>query len=531
MTIGYVCPVLHAHLPFIRHPEYPEFLEEDWLMEALSETYLPMLEVMKGLWDDGIDFRLTMTMTPPLISMLDDDLLRERYEEHLVRIRTLAEEEAHRYGGERGELARWYVDLFSKRLWQFQELWGRDVVGGFKLFQDRGRLEIITCGATHGFLPLMQDVPEAVRAQIRIAVEHYRGRFGRDPRGIWLPECAYYPGVEDHLAADGIRFFIGERHAIEHADPRPVHGVYAPLLLPNGVAVFARDPETSAQVWSAESGYPGDPVYREFHRDLGFDGPWSHVAPYVQPNGLRKMVGIKYHRVTGKTDDKAFYDPRLAEQKAAEHAANFVYNRELQARHLAAEMGRPPLIVAPYDAELFGHWWFEGPHFLNHMFRKIAQDSPDIEMITPMEYLERHPEQQVGKPGFSTWGAGGYAKVWLCPENEWIYSHLLPMARQMVRLADQHPNAQGLERRALNQAARELLLAQSSDWAFIIYTDTSVDYAVDRTRAHLSRFAALAEGIAANQIDEGLVYALEARDNLFPHLDYRVYRRDSSLQH
>ncbi len=523
MSQGYLVPILHAHLPFVRHPEYPEFLEEDWLFEAITETYLPLLTMMQRLWDDGVDFRLAMTMSPPLIHMLDDELLRERYVQHLERLRTLAAEERRRYGGRKGELARYYAHLFDERLHQFEDVYARDLVSAFGRFQELGRLEILTCGATHGFLPLMADVSEAVDAQVRVAAEHYRARFGRDARGIWLPECAYHPGVEQVLARHGIGYFIGERHAIEHATPRPVHGVYAPIRLPNGVAVFGRDPETSAQVWSAESGYPGHGDYREFHRDLGWDAPFEHVAAYVQPNGSRKNVGIKYHRVTGKTDRKEYYDPATAAERAAEHAGNFVFNREHQVRWLARELGRKPMITAPYDAELFGHWWYEGPLFLEMMFRKLGCDSDVIETITPSEYLAQHPVQQVAQPHFSSWGANGYAEVWLEPENEWIYSHLLPMARRMVRLANGFPGAGGRVRDALNQAARELLLAQSSDWAFILHTRTSTGYARQRTQDHIRRFAALADMIEAGRIDDALLGGIEARDTIFADIDYRVY--------
>ncbi len=523
MSAGSFALILHAHLPFVRHPEYPSYLEEDWLFEAITETYLPLLDVFESLWRDAVDFRLSMTLTPPLISMLDDELLRERYVEHLERLAELAREEVTRRQGHQRWLAEHHLHMFESRLHAFEHKYQRDLVSAFAAWQRRGRLEILTCGATHGFLPLMQSCPEAVRAQIRVAVDHYLRRFGQQPRGIWLPECGYFPGLDQELRDAGLRWFIGESRAVEHATPRPIHGVYAPLYTPSGVAVFARDPETSAQVWSAESGYPGHPDYREFHRDLGFDGDYDHVAPYVQPTGLRKNVGIKYHRITGKTERKELYDPYRAQQVADDHASDFVRNREAQVLWLREVLGREPIIVAPYDAELYGHWWHEGPRFLEMVLRKMSCDSAVCDLVTPSGYLRRHPEQQVAQPNFSTWGAAGFADVWLDHSNEWIYPHLLVAARRMTELADRFPHAHGAERRALDQAARELLLAQSSDWAFIIQTGTSVQYAEHRTVEHLKRFAALAEMLDRGHVDTGVLHNIEARDNLFPDLDYRVY--------
>jgi 1,4-alpha-glucan branching enzyme len=525
MPKGYLCFILHAHLPFVRHPEYPEYLQEDWLYEAITETYLPLLQVYEELWRDGIDFRISMTMSPPLISMLNDELLRDRYAARMRRLLELTarEQDRHRHDPGLRALAEHYHGLWSWRLRQFEELYQRDLVRAFGRFQDLGRLEILTCGATHGFLPLMQHQPEAVRAQIELAARHYEDNFGRRPLGIWLPECAYYPGLEPFLQEAGLAWFIGESHAIAHAVPRPIFGVHAPIVTPGGVAVFGRDLESSRQVWSSEIGYPGDPAYRDFYRDVGFDAPEDYIRPWIQPTGLRKMVGLKYHRVTGKTDHKELYDPHLARQRAAEHASNFTFNRRLQIEHLHGLYGRPPIVVSPYDAELFGHWWFEGPDFLNFALRQISCDHPEIALTTPSEYLRANPTQQVAQPPQSTWGANGDATVWLNPHNDWIYPHLHAMAERMVELAARYPDPSDLERRALNQAARELLLAQSSDWAFIIHGQTDVYYAEQRTREHIVRFNRLYEQLTGFGLQEELLRAIELRDNLFPDIDYRLY--------
>lgn len=528
MPTGYLSVVLHAHLPFVRHPEYPDFLEEDWLYEAISETYIPLLITFNRLRAEGVRFRLTMSMTPPLCEMLVDPLLQNRYVRHLEKLCELANREVERTAREAPAFhaaALMYQRHFHECLEVFDHQYGRNIIRGFRELQDAGYLEIITCCATHGYLPLMSN--ETVkRAQIEIACANYRKHFGRSPRGIWLAECAFNPGDDRYLREAGIRFFIADAHAILYGDPRPRRGIYAPVITPHDVAVFARDTETSEQVWSSEIGYPGDPDYREFYRDLGYDAAdETYIRPYLHDDGVRRNIGIKYHRITGRVPlhEKAPYVPEWAAGKAAGHAADFLRNRQQQARHLSGHLGREPLILAPYDAELFGHWWFEGPQFLEHLFRKLYTQPDEISPISPIDYLAIFPENQRQTPSPSSWGAEGYNRVWINAETEWLYRHQHAAERRMVELAGQFPVAEGLILRALNQAARELLLAQSSDWAFIITTGTMVQYAIKRFKDHIHRFTRLYEMLLGGQIDEAWLSEVESRDTIFQELDYRVY--------
>jgi 1,4-alpha-glucan branching enzyme len=469
-----------------------------------------------------------MSMTPPLCEMLADPLLQERYVRHLEKLTELANLEVERTAREAPQFhaaAQMYQRHFGECLDLFERQYNRNIIRGFRQLQDEGYLEIITCCATHGYLPLMSN--ETVkRAQIQVARENYIKHFGRPPRGIWLAECAFNPGDDRFLAEAGIRFFIADAHAILYGNPRPRRGIYAPVITPHNVAVFARDTETSEQVWSSEIGYPGDPDYREFYRDLGYDAAdYEYIKPYLHDDGVRRNIGIKYHRITGKVPlhEKAPYVPELAAGRAAQHAGNFLDNRLNQARHLRQNLGREPMILAPYDAELFGHWWFEGPQFLHHLFRKIHYDQHEIEPISPIDYLARFPANQDQTPSHSSWGAEGYNRVWINSQTEWIYMHQHAAERRMVELAERFPAADGLTRRALNQAARELLLAQSSDWAFIITTGTMVQYAIKRFKDHIHRFTRLYDMLLANEVDEVWLGEVEERDTIFQEIDYRVY--------
>ena len=528
MEKGYLALVLHAHLPYVRHPEYSDFLEEDWFYEALTETYIPLLKVFEGLIRDGVDFRLTMPISPTLLSMLLDPLLQARYLKHLDSLIELSykEMERTRFEHQFHSLARMYNSNFLSARSLFEDKYKRNLALAFKSFQDMGKLEINTCGATHCFLPLEEIYRPVVRAQVRVAVSQYKKVFGRRPKGIWLPECGYQPGDDNILKEEGIKYFTVDTHGILHGSPRPKYGVFAPVYCKSGVAVFGRDIESSKAVWSAVEGYPGDPNYREFYRDIGFDLDWEYIRPYIHPDGTRIQTGIKYFRITGAVDlaNKQPYVREQAMKAAADHAGNFMFNREKQAEHLNDFLGRPPMIISPYDAELFGHWWYEGPEWLNFLFRKLHYDQNTVKLATPSEYLEMYPKNQVVTPSLSSWGWKGYAEVWLEGSNAWMYRHLHKAAERMIELADSYHNAEGLLLRALNQAAREILLAQSSDWAFIMKTGTCVTYAAKRFKDHMERFSRLYDGIKGNSIDGSELTDIEYKDNLFPEIDYTVFR-------
>ncbi len=521
---GYHAIVLHAHLPFVRHPEHEKFLEENWLYEALTESYLPLLMLLRGWRKDGMRAPLTLTLTPTLCAMLRDPLLRLRYERHLAGLIELAEKEIHRTHWDRPfrELA-W---MYHHRLCGIRDEWtgcGGDLVAAFGELQSQGLLEIITCAATHALLPLLAEHRPAVRAQILTACDDYQRHFGRAPRGIWLPECAYAEGVEDVLQEANIRWFITDTHGILHATPRPRYGVFAPLFTPNGIAAFGRDLESARQVWSRNEGYPGDFRYRDFYRDIGYDLDYDYVRPYLPSPDMRGFTGLKYYRITGNTANKAVYDRGQALRAADEHAAHFLQARLEQIRNLANVMDRPPLLLSPYDAELFGHWWYEGPEFLDLYVRKAYYDQQAFTFITPEEYLKKQPTNQVARPAASSWGEEGYYKLWLNETNEWIFPHLQIAQARMTELAQRFPNASGLFERALKQAARELLLAQASDWPFILRTGTSPEYARRRVRDHLLRFLTLYQQLTSASVDEKWLARIESLDNLFPNVDFHYW--------
>lgn len=532
MPKGYLAIILHAHLPYVRHPEHDNFLEELWFYEAMAETYIPMLKMFSRLEDDGVGYKVLLSLSPTLVSMMEDELLQNRFLRHLGRTIRLADQERDRHpaGSERARLADYYGNYYRDILYWFEEKSRCRVARALAEISGLGNLDLMTCGATHGFLPILRQNEGAVRAQLHTAREYHKAVFGKRPDGIWLPECAYYPGLEKLMADAGFAYSFVDTHGIEHAESPPLRGVYAPLCGKEGVAFFGRDRETSYQVWSAEQGYPGHPNYREFYRDLGFELPEEELAEFIIDGHIRVNTGLKYNRITSRHGgEKALYNPDAAREQAAHHAAHFLENRMRQVERLSHTIAdRPPLIVAPYDAELYGHWWFEGPQFLDYVLRKMHYDQDTVKCMTPAEYLETYPENQLANPAGSSWGGDGTYEFWVNDTNQDIIPLLHQAADRMTEVADGMRTpadfGESREQAITRQMMRELMLAQASDWPFIMRTGTSPDYAKKRIRDHLNRFWALDGMLRSGECDEKTLNAISQADLIFPDCDPGWYR-------
>ncbi len=526
MNKGFINIILHAHLPYVRHPEYDSFFEENWLFEAMTESYIPLINMFDHLAKDDIAFRLTLSLSPTLISMLGDELLQSRYQQHLAKQIELAEKEINRtrHHAEIHKLARLYRRFFIQTQKTYDKYQG-DLISAFKKLHDSGHLELMTTAATHGFLPLLNINQSTIKNQIEVGIKTFESTLGFSPSGFWLPECGYYPGLESTLADTGIKYFFIDTHGIMDATKPPINGVYAPIDCGNAVMAFARDIETSQQVWSASSGYPGNVNYREYYSDIGFELEQNYIAPYILNDGTRINTGIKYHRITGKDQEKALYNPKNAQLSIQQDALDFITHCQSHIEQLSLTMDRPPIIIAPYDAELFGHWWFEGPSWLESVLRLASKKDNNFKVVSCSDYLKLQTKHQISTPAASTWGKNGYSSFWINEENEWIYPFIHRAADEMEQLAIdfKRVSVSKLQERALNQAARSLLLAQASDWPFIMKSDTTTEYAKKRVTDHLARFNYLHESIRKNKIDEHYLLALEAMDNIFPDIDYRGY--------
>jgi 1,4-alpha-glucan branching enzyme len=523
---GYFCPVLHAHLPFIRHPEKEYMMEENWLFEAITETYLPLLKMIEDLSKENTDFIITLSLSPTLCTMLNDSLLQQRYIEYINRLIELTKKEVERTALQDCflENANMYLDKFKACREQYISTYKCDLLSAFKHYLERGMIEIITCCATHSFLPVMYNNPEAIRAQIKMATMTHKRFFGVNPTGMWLPECGYYPGVELYLEECGIQYFFVDTHGLLFSQPKPDNGVYAPVKCQNSsVVAFAIDPVTTRKVWHTENTYPADVDYREFYRDIGFDLEFNYIRPYIDPAGIRICTGIKYYRITGPIEQKEPYNRNVALQKVQLHAEEFISSLIDTIANASSNMDRKPLVTTPFDAELFGHWWFEGMDWLETILRKLRSHKSPIFLCSPAMYLRQNPNIQECTPSLSSWDVRGYFDTWVNISNDWIYKYLFNMEQKMVDLAKKYSIPTNLEYRVLNQMVRELMLAESSDWSFMMSRRTTDQYAIQRIKEHINNFWKLCEQLETSIIEELFLTDLESRHNIFMQLDFRIY--------
>ena len=510
MPKGELALVLHAHLPYVRS-EKAGSLEEDWFFQALMECYLPLLQTLEEASISKQQRpRITIGLSPTLLSLLEDEKLKERFPNWL-RIRIDLLESVPK----KQQVAASHLEKrITNQLNQWNACKG-NLINRFAALQTSGTVDLLTCAATHGYLPLLRENPEAINGQLKTATREHERLFGIQPLGIWLPECAYYEGLDKLMGAAGLRYAVLDGHGLLHADPRPRYGLYAPICSKGGVAFFGRDSESTLPVWSARDGYPGDPAYREFHRDFGWDLPIRklHEIGLNEPRPL----GLKMHRVTGHNvalKDKAIYEPDIAAKKIKEHAKNYLKARHEQLEKLDTLMNIKPLLVAPFDAELFGHWWFEGPSFLAELF--LQANKEEVSFTRLRDVLTSTTSLQLCNPCPSSWGKGGYHDYWLNESNAWI----VPKWNKATTAIIQHCSSnksKGLRKKLIEQAARELLLSQSSDWSFILRAGTTTELAKSRIELHLSRFWTLIRILNnEEELTQEIITTIERKDHIFP---------------
>jgi 1,4-alpha-glucan branching enzyme len=563
---AYLSFTLHAHLPYvIHHGTWPHGLE--WLHEAAAETYLPLLGVLRRLERDGIGLKMNLSLSPVLLEQLCHPTFREEFPKYIERKMVSAREDENyfRQNGEHrfAETASFWEHFFKRTLKDFYDL-DRDIVKGFRHFNESGAIEILTCAATHGYLPLL-GTDESIAAQVMTGVATHERHLGRKPRGMWIPECGYRPsgrwqvpatasgddlpwlpferiGVEEALAEAGIEYFFVDTHLVEESivftpyqmrtgelgmrlhnlpahelrrksDLEAVYRGYlveGPLTHAQPVTVFPRDPTTGLQVWSGDSGYPADGNYLDFHKK-------------------RWPGGHRYWQVTLAQSDmdlKTPYYPEAALERTrihAEHFVGLVYN-SLKA---GFDPGQPPILSSLFDAELFGHWWFEGPLWLEQVARLFAKEDIPIALTTAGEFLSQFPPSESLKLGEGSWGKNGNNEVWLNDETSWTWSQIYRAERAMRAIAGDARWRDGARgERLAKQLARELLLLESSDWQFLITTAAARDYAEKRFSGHLDEFVKLellwaefvANGSLSKSSEEKLA-EIEERDCLFSEID------------
>lgn len=497
--------VLHAHMPYVKkHGVWPH--GEEWVFEVLAETYIPLINTIYRLHEEGIKAKLTINVTPILLEQLADNYMKNRFEEYVKTRIDSAEGDIKRFQRKKEfqKLAEMYYNYYVSIYESFRK-YNRDIPGALKDLQDKGLIEAISCSATHAYLPLLLE-DSWIYFQIKVGIETYKKYFKKRPRGIWLPEMGYRPrgswegpnghkkeyrkGIEEFLEEFGLEYFFVDAHAIQGRKVRvmfsggefvenepswkPRGSVYRAYRVKSSrIYVLGRNLETALQVWSREIGYPGDPWYREFHK-------------------LDEISGMHYWRITNKNvplDGKRVYNVEMAQERVKVHATHFVS----LVRNLLRDKDEESIVVAPYDAELFGHWWFEGINWLESVIRLLNEDS-DISLRTITEYLDAYPPEREIELPESSWGYGGKHMTWWNEETLDYWKKEYDAERKALEIKSYIKYKNGRKKHII-QAFRELLLLQSSDWTFLIFTKQAADYAKDRYEKHYRRFIELYNAI------------------------------------
>lgn len=558
--------VLHSHIPWVLgHGNWPHGAV--WLFEAAAETYVPLLDALCRLRDERIHPGATIGITPILAEQLTHNDFAGGFREYL-RMKISAAVEDQRTFFKEGEshladLARYWEGFYTQVERSFFDSYHADLVAAFRDLQEQGFIELITSCATHGYLPLISR-DEAVIAQVKAGVDTYRRHFGRDPAGIWLPECGYRPGyswksplepdsepfdrigVERVLEAEGIRYFIIDSAMLKGGKPKGVYlerfeglkrlwdqfehefsaipergqlSEYKVYTLDgesrHPVAVLTRDSQTGLQVWSGKHGYPGDSNYLEFHK-------------------RRFPGGHRYWKVTGaNTDlaDKQPYDPDAIEGRIEENADHFV---NLLTRTLM-DKGSGSVLCAPFDTELFGHWWFEGIHWLEKVWRKMAHCN--IKPLTGRQAVQRIDSVTRIELPEGSWGEGGFHQIWLNSETRWCWKLIYEAEEIMVNRVNQLiGNSDSQVQALLESMGCELMLLEASDWSFVISTGSAPDYAELRIREHYDTFMKL-EGFLTDLLENGMLTVddqadfdnIRNRTDIFPALKSRLWKAPGGL--
>lgn len=517
--------ILHAHQPYVRHLEYEKFLEEDWLYESLNETYIPLLRMLSNLEDEKINFKLSICFSPTLCSMLIDEPLQERFVNYMLSHIELGEKEVERTKKEDPECHRMALHYLRETRINLDvyEAYNRNILIGFKKLSEDGKIELVSSAATHAFFPLYKDYPDAINAEIAVGIDTHKKVFGMQPKGFWLPEAGFYPGLDEILKDNGIEWIQTSAQSALTSPDKSLYGGYRPIVLPSSIYAFPRDWNLTSLLWSNKTGYPCDPDYREFYKDIGYYLPMDYVGKYMHEPALRVFTGYKYFAITGKGEDKEYYSQDKAKEKVRLHVDNFLYNIRKKGNLLDACGIKDHVFNLTFDAELFGHRWYDGIEFLELVIRELALDSDNYTLTTPEMYLNDSDNVDNIRINESSSGIRGGADTWLDSSNSWIYRHTIKAIERMEELVERFPDQGSLKKRFLNQALRELLLAMSSDWPCIMHDNTSYSYAEKRIKDHLSSFNVVHSSMCRNTVNTEWLINAEKRNALFPDIDFEVF--------
>jgi len=515
--------VLEAHLPYVKEfnkeDDSSHAGEEERFFEYVSETFLPLLEVLHRLETDHVPFRMAVAISPVLCHMLTDEHLQKKYLTYIDKQIEFGKSELDRTAdnSELNKLSQFYYNEAVERRIVYTERYEQNLLKALDFYRRKGKVEILASCATNAFLPFLSHNPESLQAQIETPVPGYRRLFN-SPQGFWLPCLGWTPAIEQYMRAYNYTYTIVDTHGLLLGKPAPEKGCFYPVKTPNGTFILARDLYAIREIEEIAE----DDLYRNNNRDAGYELPPKAISQFLNAEGGRSRTGFKYW---AKKQD-AVYNQKAASDKVIDGARIFLENTIARLEEVSKNMNETPISVFTQTCDFFGRFWREGPEFLEMLIR-MASQYREIRLLCPSDYIfmQNLSSLQVVSPEFSSNGENGYGEPWLDVSNDWIYRHLYRAMERMTELAERFPDDTGLKERALNQAAREILLAQASDWPALLFNQDSTEFARNQAENALRNFTTIYEALGSNYISTEWLTTLERKHNIFPNINYRVFRR------
>ncbi|MDR0410194.1 MAG: DUF1957 domain-containing protein [Spirochaetaceae bacterium] len=531
--------VLNAHIPFVRKDKINFSFEEIQFFAAVSETLLPLLEMFDRLEADRIPFRMAMAVSPVLCHLLADKSLISHYIDYVDSQIAFGETELERVKDDAAmrKLAEYYYDTAIERRVNFTERYDKNIPKVLSYYQKKGRLELLASPATNCFLPFYLEHYEVIRAQIETALISHKKFFGVKPDGFWLPDMGYHPKLSAYLRNYGIDYTIIDTLGAILAEPRSKYGSFFPLKTKQGLHLLIKDFYAYRDIMDREQGFPVESLFRNFFHDAADDLPLENIRSFIEDDGTRLSTGYKYYTIGDSERPRAVYNPEQAAEKARNYAEQFIKGRASALSSAEALMREDlcegtPVSLCAWDADFLGRFWHEGIVFLESVFR-VGCRNDKIKFMTPSEYIDSQNETlfQTSEPEFSSSGFNGYAESWLDESTGQFYRHLFHASMRMAELAERFKNETGIKERALKQAAREMLLALSSDWPRLISTQNVKslpkwrDYAMRELESHLKNFTTIYEALGSSYLSTRFLTETERLNRIFPDISYTVFRR------
>lgn len=513
--------IFHAHVPYIRHVKSNEPLEIAQFYEMLSYGLLPFLRMCNRLHADAVPFKCALVISPLLCEMLKSSTHKEQYRCYLERHIAFAEQELQQTSDKHQQtLMRGCLDFLLQNREDFTVLYKTDILSKITFFAEKGAIELLATSATPCFFPFYQDMPEALAAQIEQGLNSFREDFATSPSGFWLPLMGYASGLDGIIKSYGLDYTVLETQSFLFANRSPVNGIFTAAMGESGLVFLGKDTGACSEVMQPDTGFYMNPNYLDTNKDVGFDLDAQKLSSLFDVEKGRRKTGFCYRKHSGEP-----YEPAVGAAQAETDAARFLENRYRVLTEAATLLDTEPLCsVSILPLQFLGKVWIEGMYWLESVYRKLAQ-MHDMQCVVPSEYLKRMKRIQNITPFYASSLPSGYADELVNSSNDWMLPRIQKATERMIDLAGRFPDGQGLKKRTLNMAAKELLLAQSTDWPLMVDAQASAEYAIAQCAEHLDTFSNVYDSLGSGTLSADQLIAREKDYPLFQEMDYRFFIR------